>query len=70
MVNFNSTKKTGGGRKKGKGKSARRKAMNAAFLDSLALPMITITGRLHHSGTVRASSKRCMLVGESLSVSS
>lgn len=53
MVNFSFSKRTAGERKKGKGKSVKRKEMNAAFLDSLVLHMITITGRQHHSGTVR-----------------
>lgn len=70
MANFSSSKRIGGEKKKGKGKGARRKEMNAAFPDSLALLMTTITGRLHHSGTVRTTSSRCMLMGIRVDVSS
>lgn len=63
MASFSSSKRTAGGRKKEKAKSARRKEMNVAFLDLLALLMITITGRQLHSGIVRTISGRRMGVG-------
>lgn len=56
MANCSCSKRTGEGRRKERGKSARRKEMSVAFLGWHVSPMTTITGKRHHSGTVSLTS--------------